>query len=118
MIRNLRSKAALLGLLVMAAACQDDTLNRPFASTPVDPMFARYVSMGNSITAGFQSAGILDSRQNQSYAVLLSKAMHGPFYVPLMRRPGCPPPYTNVWGGARLPRGGGPRGAPRRTPGW
>lgn len=102
MIRNLRSKAALLGLLLAAAACQDDTLNRPFATTPVDPMFARYVSMGNSITAGFQSAGILDSTQNQSYAVLLSRAMHGPFYVPLMRRPGCPPPYTNVWTGARL----------------
>src|ERR1044072_7039858 len=116
MIRNLRSKAALLGLLVAAAACQDDTLNRPFASTPVDPMFARYVSMGNSITAGFQSAGILDSTQNQSYAVLRSKAMHGPFYVPLMRRPGCPPPYTNVWTGARLLGGSATTCALRSVP--
>src|ERR1051326_4096561 len=116
MIRNLRSKAALLGLLLAAAACQDDTLNRPFATTPVDPMFARYVSMGNSITAGFQSAGILDSTQNQSYAVLLSKAMHGPFYVPLMRRPGCPPPYTNVWTGARLLGGSATTCALRSVP--
>src|ERR1043166_9683381 len=116
MIRNLRSKAALLGLLLAAAACQDDTLNRPFATTPVAPMFARYVSMGNSITAGFQSAGILDSTQNQSYAVLLSKAMHGPFYVPLMRRPGCPPPYTNVWTGARLLGGSATTCALRSVP--
>ena len=74
MIRTLRFSAALLGVLLVAA-CQNDQLNRAFANTPVDPLFARYVSMGNSITAGFQSGGINDSTQQQSYAVVLAKAM-------------------------------------------
>ncbi len=101
MIWTKRSSAALLGLLLVAA-CQNDQLNRPFANTPVDPLFARYVSMGNSITAGFQSGGINDSTQRQSYAVVLARAMRSPFFVPLMRRPGCPPPFTNVFTQARV----------------
>ena len=101
MIWTKRSSAALLGVLLVAA-CQNDELNRPFADTPVDPLFARYVSMGNSITAGFQSGGINDSTQQQSYAVVLARAMRSPFFVPLMRRPGCPPPFTNVFTQARV----------------
>jgi lysophospholipase L1-like esterase len=97
MIRITRFSAAVLGLVLAAAACNDDQLNRPFSNTPVDPLFNRYVSMGNSITAGFQSGGINDSTQLQSYAVLLAQAMHSPFFPPLLNRPGCPPPYVNVF---------------------
>ena len=79
MIRTTRLSAAVLGLVLAAAACNDDQLNRPFSNVPVDPLFERYVSMGNSITAGFQSGGINDSTQLQSYAVLLAQAMHSPF---------------------------------------
>jgi len=104
MIWTKRSSAALLGLLLVAA-CHNDELNRPFADTPVDPLFARYVSMGNSITAGVQSAGINDSTQQQSYAVILARAMRSPFFSPLMNRPGCPPPFTNVFLQTRV--GGG-----------
>lgn len=96
MMRTIRY-SAILGLLLAAAACNDENVNRPPAITPVDPLFDRYVSMGNSITAGFQSAGINDSTQSQSYAVLLARAMHSPFFPPLMRRPGCPPPLTSVF---------------------
>ena len=96
MTRTNLFSAAALGLLLVAAACENDTVNRPFSAIPVDPLFDRYVSMGNSITAGFQSGGILDSTQQQSYAVLLAHAMHSPVFVPSLRRPGCPPPYTNV----------------------
>ena len=108
MIRTKRFSAAALALLLAAAACQNDKVNRPFANIPVDPLFDRYVSMGNSITAGFQSAGILDSTQQQSYAVLLAKAMRSPFFSPLLRRPGCPPPFTNVFTQARLTPAGFP----------
>jgi len=72
MIRTTRFAAAVLGFALVATACNNDQLNRPFATTPVDPLFDRYVSMGNSITAGFQSGGINDSTQLQSYAVLLA----------------------------------------------
>jgi lysophospholipase L1-like esterase len=110
MIRITRFSAAVLGLVLAAAACNDDQLNRPFSNVPVDPLFDRYVSMGNSITAGFQSGGINDSTQLQSYAVLLAQAMHSPFFPPLLSRTppgpaGCPPPYTNVFTQTRV--GGG-----------
>src|SRR6266545_1749461 len=75
MIRTTRFSAAVLGLLLAAAACQNEKLNRPFAVTPVDRLFDRYVSMGNSITAGFQSGGINDSTQSQAYAVLTQVQM-------------------------------------------
>ena len=104
MMRTFRC-SAVVGLLLAAAACENDKLNRPASATPIDPLFDRYVSMGNSITAGFQSAGINDSTQSQSYAVLLARAMRSPFFAPLMRRPGCPPPFTNVFTQARV--GGG-----------
>lgn len=96
------SAAALLLLAAALGACDDDTVNRPFSNIPVDPLFERYVAIGNSITAGFQSGGILDSTQLQAYPVLLARAMHAPFFPPLLNRPGCPPTYTNVFTGARL----------------
>lgn len=88
---------AALGLLLGVLACQDDTLLKPATLTPINPMFTRYVSMGNSITAGFQSAGINDSTQLLSYANLLSRQMQTPFFMPLLNRPGCPPPIVNVF---------------------
>lgn len=91
------TKAAALGLLVGVLGCQDDTLLRPATLTPIDPMFARYVSMGNSITAGFQSAGINDSTQVLAYGNLLAKQMQTPYFQPLLNRPGCPPPIVNVF---------------------
>jgi lysophospholipase L1-like esterase len=102
MMRMNRFSAAALGLVLATAACENDTVNRPASFVPVDPLFERYVSMGNSITAGFQSGGILDSTQQQSYAILLAKAMHSPVFVPSLQRPGCPPPYTNVFTQTRL----------------
>jgi len=97
--------AAALGIVLGASACNNDQLFRPANFVPIDPLFARYVSMGNSITAGFQSDGINDSTQLQSYAVLLANAMGSPFFPPLMNRPGCRPPFTNVFTQARV--GGG-----------
>jgi len=102
MIRTQRFSAAVLGLLLAAAACNNDKLNRPFANIPVDLLFDRYVSMGNSITAGWQSGGINDSTQQRSYAVLLAHAMRSPFFVPSLTNPGCPPPITNIFTQARL----------------
>jgi GDSL-like Lipase/Acylhydrolase len=95
--KMLLGTAALGALLV--AACHNDQLLRPANTEPVDPLFARYVSLGNSITAGFQSGGINDSTQRLAYPVLLAAQMHTPFFAPLMNRPGCPPPYTNVFTG-------------------
>jgi len=107
MIRTTRFSAAVLGLVLAAAACNNDQLNRPFSNVPVDPLFDRYVSMGNSITAGFQSGGINDSTQQQSYGVLLAQGMRSPFFLPLLNKPGCPPPITNVFAQPAPTRVGG-----------
>ncbi|HYK09869.1 MAG TPA: SGNH/GDSL hydrolase family protein [Gemmatimonadales bacterium] len=96
---------AALGIVLAAAACNSDELFHNTTEDPVNPLFARYVSMGNSITAGFQSAGINDSTQRLAYPVLLARQMHTPFYQPLLNKPGCPPPFTNVFTQARLAGG-------------
>src|SRR5437667_10231774 len=96
-----------LSLALLAAACHEDAL----FTTPPPPyaggaMFQRYVAIGNSITAGFQSGGINDSTQKQSYAVLVGGVMGGDrFYYPSLNAPGCPPPFTNIFTQARV--GGG-----------
>ena len=101
------SLAAGLGAVLVAAGCHQDKLNTPITPPYVGGViFRRYVSLGNSITAGFQSGGINDSTQRQAYPVLLAAAMGSqPFYYPSLNLPGCPPPYTNIFTGARLAGG-------------
>jgi hypothetical protein len=109
-IRRL-SLAAALGLALVAAGCHNEDL-----FTPVPPgyaggvMFVRYVSLGNSLTAGFQSGGINDSTQKQSYAVLMAGKMGGdPFYrpsfnyIPALNLWGCPPPIDSLFGSTGAP---------------
>jgi hypothetical protein len=96
--------AAGLGCVLLFAACQNDVLNSPGVPPYTGgAMFQRYVAMGNSITAGFQSGGINDSTQRRSYAVLVAGVMRGdPFYYPSLTNPGCPPPFTDVFTQTRL----------------
>ena len=96
--------ASGLSLALLTAACHQDELFSPLPPQYAGgAMFQRYVAMGNSITAGVQSGGINDSTQRQSYAVLVAAAMGGdPFYYPRLNPPGCPPPYTNIFTGARV----------------
>ena len=93
---------AALSLLLGALSCENEELMRPASLVPVNPLFERYVSLGNSITAGFQSFGLNDSLQAAAYPVLLARAMGSPFFVPYLARLGCPPPITNIFTQARL----------------
>ncbi len=88
---------AAFGILLGVIGCNNENLFTPTNYLTRDPLFDRYVSVGNSITAGFQSGGINDSTQLQSYAVLLSRQMATPFFVPLMNKAGCPPPIISVF---------------------
>jgi len=98
------SFAAGLGAALVAAGCQNDPLlPPPVPGYTGGSMFQRYVSLGNSITAGFQSGGINDSTQKQAYPVLVDSVMGGdPFYYPSLAKPGCPPPYSNVFTRLRI----------------
>ena len=82
--------AAGLGCALLVAACQNDVLNSPGVPPYAGgAMFQRYVAIGNSITAGFQSGGINDSTQRQSYAVLVGGVMGGDrFYYPSLNEIG------------------------------
>ena len=94
---------AVVGALLVAGACNDEHLLRPGNAVPIEPLFERYVSVGNSITAGFQAGGIYDTIQGQAYPVLLARAMKSIFFVPYMSSPGCPAPYSNVFTQTRRP---------------
>src|ERR671912_471818 len=94
------ARVATIGAALAVVACETsrDVLG------PVTPsggdIFQRYVSIGNSITAGFQSNGINDSTQRQAYPVLLARAMGTRFAYPALVMPGCPAPIANTQTGA------------------
>ncbi|NBC85901.1 MAG: SGNH/GDSL hydrolase family protein [Bacteroidetes bacterium] len=108
------NRSAAWGLLLIAfalpfvAGCDSDSLSDtdPRQSS-VDPIFDRYVSIGNSITAGFQSNGINSDTQHESYALRLANAMETEFSIPELRYPGCPPPLENIL--TELSTGNAPR---------
>ncbi|HEX5438568.1 MAG TPA: SGNH/GDSL hydrolase family protein [Gemmatimonadaceae bacterium] len=87
--------AALL-LMGPAAACTTTADLITAAPPRAGALFTTYVALGNSITAGFQSGGINDSTQRESYAALLAGAMGTRFALPLLAMPGCPPPVDNA----------------------
>jgi len=94
------TRVVATGALVALAACSDNTkLLGP--STPVGgDIFKSYVALGNSITAGFQSNGIMDSTQRQSYARLLAIQMGTQYHYAALAGRGCTPPIVNGLTGA------------------
>ena len=109
--------AAGLGVALAAAGCQNDSLLPPHIPTYTGgAMFQRYVSLGNSITAGFQAGGINDSTQALAYPVKVAAAMGGESfyrpgltYVPSLSVFGCPPPIDTLFTASGVPhrQGGG-----------
>ena len=91
-----RTRAALLLVTTaLAAGCRtDESLAAPDLSNN-GGLLARYVAMGNSITAGFQSAGINDSTQRRSYAAVFARQARAPYFFASLNLPGCPAPFVN-----------------------
>ena len=97
---NTLTRVAALGAVVALAACSDKP-NPLGPSTPVGgDIFKSYVAIGNSITAGFQSNGINDSTQRQSYARLLAIQMGTQYHYAALFGRGCTPPIVNGLTGA------------------
>lgn len=97
-----RFLAALAGLALLAGCADGDDVVLPVERGPGGELFDRYVSMGNSITAGFQSAGINDSTQLRAYPALLAAQAGATFQLPLINKPGCPPPFAVPLGPQRV----------------
>ncbi len=85
--------AAALVAAAVITGCQDS--KQIMKQEAVDPLFQNYAALGNSVTAGYQSGGINDSTQKQSYAVLFAQAAGTRFAIPAIAMPGCPPPIDN-----------------------
>jgi lysophospholipase L1-like esterase len=93
-------RVAALGAIVALSACADQgTVLGP--KVPAGgSIFASYVALGNSITAGFQSNGINDSTQRQSYARVLAGQMGTQYHYASLAGRGCTPPIANGLTGA------------------
>ena len=89
----------LLALCVLLTGCEDGELLPP--KPEGGDLFARYVAIGNSITAGFQSSGINANTQHDAYPVLLAQQMGldvgDTFNIPTLNPPGCQPPLTQLF---------------------
>ena len=99
---NHLARVAALGALVVVASCENKATLLGPATPPGGDIFASYVALGNSITAGYQSGGINDSTQRQSYARLLATQMGTQYHYASLAMPGCPPPIANGLTGALL----------------
>lgn len=108
MFRIHRLPRLALGLAAAGAmaACSGGDNNEVLGPKVSNDIFKSYVAIGNSITAGYQSSGISDATQRQSYAFLLAQQMGTRFAYPSLVNPGCPAPIINFQTQAR------PTGAP------
>ena len=58
---------------VLFTACDDDEITDPVAENPLGTLdFTRYIAVGNSLTAGFQSGALLIDGQVNSYPNLIT----------------------------------------------
>ncbi|MEA2764494.1 MAG: hypothetical protein QOK07_898 [Gemmatimonadaceae bacterium] len=103
-LTTLTRVAAIGAVLALGACSTDKKILGP--TTLAGDLFKSYVAMGNSITAGFQSGGISDATQRQSYAFLLASRMGTQYHYAALANPGCPAPIINFNTQAR------PTGAP------
>jgi lysophospholipase L1-like esterase len=96
---------AAVAITIAAVACTKDSIDVFSPAPAADPIFQRYVALGNSITAGYQSSGINDSTQRESYAKIVAEQMHTGYVYPALVGFGCAPPVVNFLTQARV--GGG-----------
>jgi lysophospholipase L1-like esterase len=94
------TRVAALGAVVALAACESKRDVLGLNPLPTGATFQSYVAIGNSITAGFQSNGINDSTQRQSFARLLAGQMGTQYHYASIAGRGCPPPIANGLTGA------------------
>jgi lysophospholipase L1-like esterase len=95
------SRVAAISAVMALAACSSE--KKLLGPTLAGDLFRSYVALGNSITAGYQSSGINDSTQRQSYAFLLASRMGTQYHYAALAKPGCPAPINNFNTATRPP---------------
>ncbi len=80
---------SLLALLIVLTGCEDRTdLTAPEAFSTGDANFASFVTIGNSLTAGYQSGALYQSAQEYSFGNLIAKQVGAKYEQPLVSDPG------------------------------
>jgi lysophospholipase L1-like esterase len=95
--------AGLLALALALAGCSlfapEETLLTAPAVDAGDTDFTRYVALGNSLTAGYQSGALYQSAQIKGFSALLAAAMGTEYQMPLIEDPGM---YGNPYPAGHL----------------
>ncbi|MCF8435336.1 MAG: hypothetical protein K9G57_00700 [Ignavibacteriales bacterium] len=93
----MRNKFIKLNSLLLAVtllffvACEDRTeLTEPGAPASGNADFARFVSIGNSLTAGYQNGSVYQSGQDYSFGTLIAKQIKTTYAQALISDPGIP----------------------------
>ncbi|MEO8911249.1 MAG: SGNH/GDSL hydrolase family protein [Gemmatimonadaceae bacterium] len=108
------TRVAVIGAASALLACSENRDVLGTATPKGGDIFKSYVALGNSITAGYQSGGINDSTQRQSYARLLAGQMGTQYHYPSLNMPGCSSPVANFQTQARVLTGA-PAGTTQAT---
>lgn len=100
---TIRSAVAVAAAISIAACTRDEATKVLGPQlTGNSSIFQSYVSLGNSITAGYQSGGINDSTQRRAYPVLFAGVVGTRFIYPSLAGAGCSPPISNFLTQARV----------------
>ena len=98
-ISRLAVAAVALPLLAGCNSLVDNQTMGPLGTPAGGAIFANYIALGTSISAGAQSGGINDSTQKQAFPYLLARAMGltpgANWFYPSFPFPGCTPPFAN-----------------------
>jgi len=108
MTRNWFLSVGAVGLLMSVAACESDSVH--VTGPKGQDAFARYVSIGTSVSMGIQSDGVYYATQQTAWPALLAhQAFATKFTIPLVQGPGCYSPliaplqFTKRLSGATWP---------------
>jgi hypothetical protein len=77
--------------LLFFVACEDRSdLTAPVAPSTGNADFTRFVSIGNSLTAGYQSGSLFESAQVYSFGKIIADQVGTPYEQPIISEPGIP----------------------------
>ncbi|MDQ6769175.1 MAG: hypothetical protein M3Z54_04230 [Gemmatimonadota bacterium] len=86
MTRNWFLSAGAVGLLLAVTGCNEDHTTGPKGQEA----FARYVSLGTSVSMGYMNEGVFYATQQTAWPALLAhQAFADKFTSPLLQSPGC-----------------------------
>jgi len=88
MTRKWFLSAGAIGLVLLVSACEGD--EKHITGPKGQDDFARYVSIGTSVSMGVQSDGVFYATQQTAWPALLAhQVFANKFTIPLLQGPGC-----------------------------